>query len=545
MKYIKNLRFDLQILCISILICTSIYWYKIVYGYPIDFWGIAWDSPVMSLSHAINIDFWLNQNGSRLIGVAQTYHPGFLYQIISYLVYILVYIGSNFDNVDRLRDVLTDPKRYWDVIQVVPLFATNLALLIFIYLNRKNNILLIILSLLTLISLNVASRFLFFDFFNESLVLIHSVIYFSYVFKYLDEVYYKSNKLRYSVILGFLGGVLYLLKMNYILWAFPVYMCFGIIISHNYSYKKIIFLNLFVSLVVTALTILTLSFFMLGKNGMLRMFGDHLKLIIASGRYGNGKHNIVDYSEGIFAIKSILSGEPLFAIIFILIFVGLLIKLIINLRNNSPKTEIYKGFILIFALLITLVAVIKHYVPYYLISTVAIFPFAVLYVYKDLCLRRINFLFSVLIIILSTQSFTLISNQFLGRKAEFEKAKNSSEDADFIRNNFPLKSGEMRFWIYRVTTPEFQRNFILEFSSLPQIENEVMLIQRGAEYEFSPWHDYTLIDGKQESISKIKWKYLVIDRDSSNWINKDIHGYWYNSNIRKIELKKLVLYIND
>ena len=291
-------------LLITCLICYL--WKILFFDIPIDFWGIGLDSPVMSLSHALNIDYWLSSGTERVVSQPQTYHPGFFYQFISYFALKINFFNSDTIFYDRLDQMLIDPSSYWKIIQCIPLIFTILSFFIIYKYFIKSSWYILLIAFLSVFTLNSFYRFALYDLFNESFIFFFTTLFFIYLNYYFNN--FKSTR-RFSVsqtfCLGLISSFLYLNKMNYVLLVLPVFLVYFIEFIQSKDKKMILH---FISLLTSIIFFIVFFSFILfdGFQGVQTMLHHHSNLIIFSGHYGGGERNIIDLSKFISSLKGSL-----------------------------------------------------------------------------------------------------------------------------------------------------------------------------------------------------------------------------------------------
>jgi len=310
----------------------------------------------------------------------------------------------------------------------------------------------------------------------------------------------------------------------------------------------------FISLLTSIIFFIVFFSFILfdGFQGVQTMLHHHSNLIIFSGHYGGGERNIIDLSKFISSLKGLYVNNFYFFITYLTLITLIFSKICLNFKRN--KFYSYEGIVIFFALILMLVAILKHYVPYYLVSVVVIFPFAILFVFKefdfisDINKKFNNFLNNLkktiallLIPILAYPSFINAKNEINSRYKEKLYSDEVMFDTQSILSDFPLNKDQIRLWMYRIVSPQFQRNFIIEFISNTNFQERLVNIQ-GHEYQFSPWNNWVMYQNKWQKIDDFKWKYIVVDVDGLKHLNKEVHSWISSKEIKSKKYNKLEIF---
>ena len=530
-------------------ICFLIFfWTQIVVKRPIDFWGIPWDSPIMSLSHAINIDFWLIGGEKRELGTPQLIHPGLIYQVISWVLYRLTSGDITGSPLELFQHALIDPSNYWGALQYVPLFLSILSIALIWQVSRQNNVIIFLAAIASYFIASPTARFGVYDFFNESSSLLMASVFFIAANHYFKRTQTLAREhVGKTVLFGFIGSLMYMHKMNYVIWALSAVSGFIVLALLDRSNRKVVVVNLLIYLGSLVAFIVILSALLFGDvHGVIRMLKLHVGLIAHSGVYWAGPRDVFSVDTMVNAFRTLLAYHTLF-VYFGLVSLALISGTIFRKRKDAEWLKKYlpAAAVLTTALLIMTLAILKHLVPYYIVSIAAIYPFILLWLANSEMKRPL--IIAAPLILIAAFSFFGPSNIFdaelRNREGEMAYAKETLEDVEKIKSEFPL--GEKnRFWMYRIIAPEFQRIFIVEFTSRQDLYGPLHQLQ-GNEYQFSPWHGNVYYDGSwSHQLKDVPWKYLVADTSGLSSVNRAVHEWLDDPSFKKVKYKRLTLIIN-
>ena len=506
--------------------------------YPMKFWSIANDSAIMALSHAMNLDDWLEGKHARKIETPQIYHPGVYYQFFSWMTYRLSSMQKNADPSRLAEDTMRDPEPFWNLLQLVPLALTLITALFLWGLLQKNEKIYFPPIFLSFFVVSIAYRHGTWDLFNESFAFPLAAAFFS-INIYFFRFWRVPGPARYwaCAVAGIATGLIYLNKANLVLWGVALV---PIMVLQDRYYKFAINQTLgWLSLYVTAagITIVGVACLFFGIKGLEKMAIANWELVQSSGTYGSGPKTFINLPTFLKAATTLLCSEKYLWLIYVLICGFLIVEYLIKrIKTGQLSEDVFAAMFAMVAPALMFIGICKHYISYYIVAIVAVYPILLYLLAKNGKKWQI-WIISFCVAFGTWDAFKINLD---ARKKDFYNQHNIEKDWASIMGKYPLKAGEVRLWMYRTTVPEFQRSFLAEFSGMPELQRIIQKIQPG-EFHFSPWHDMVLIDGKWEHMSNVKWNYLVYDLDGESYITNKYHPWHIDNMTLKANKNKLVL----
>lgn len=524
-----------MLIIVALAVCA--YWSHFVISKPLTIWGVPEDAPIMSLAQAINIDFWIAEPGGRGISQAQFYQPGLPFQIVSWIVYRVAAATPFAPALDLLRTEGFHPDRFWMGIRVMCLLLCLAGLVMLWRRTRDKGALTSLAALSVYYASSAACIYGIYMFWNESFTLILSLLYFGYAANELNKAGELKNKT--ILYLGLFAGFLYMHKLNYVVWGVALvpallakYWLEQIPMKKFVQHAAIYFFS-------TIFSITTIGLLLLGPTGFREMVISHKGIFISSGIYGNGAHDVVS-GDAVKTAFSIIYQTDFYTLLFFFVFlilVGLLtyqnLKNKTWLQNYLPEALLLSG-----GMILSMLAILKHHQPHYLVAVAAVFPLFVLWLHRVGKKNWLLFFISI--------SIFAFKNNFETRR-EYNKntaiaAEEAMQDeADILK--LPLAPGEKILWMYRVVVPSFQRLFALDFAAARHFQNEANKIQ-GNQWMISPWHSTLWVDEFTKQIMETNWRYSVVANDTVKWINQDLHPWLTDPQTKVISLRQMKVYVN-
>lgn len=525
------------------LVCIGLFnfWAFFVVKNPAPFWGIAEDGPVMSLAQAINIDHWIFESkGDRSLSQAQYYQPGLPYQIVSWIAYRISSAELQNSFLDNFNRVISDPQKFWFGIQLITILLTFSALIL-IYLRAKEEGPFVLLSALLVYFVSVQSQhYGIFLFFNESFTLLFAVLFFSFVQELLSSQ--KSISMPKIAFIGVVTGCLYLHKMNYVVWGFaflPALLVRHLLVGESFMHfiqRSVLFI------VATISSILLFGGLVLSWQGLVLMLKAHLDIFIHSEAYGTGANSIV--SKAVMTNNiSLFANNDFYVLLALISFIILPSILLLIKRKNRDwlRQNLPSWILLMAAMLVTTLAIVKHYQPHYTVAIAAIFPMWVIWLSRAGTKWIMPLALPLIVYGVLTNGKT---------KMDYWNSEIAKIEKSFIDESNILKmqigTDEVRLWMYRVVTPSFQRVFLANFAGLdvrllPEIEK-----MQGRQWMASPWHNLISTLNGYVKMEDVNWRYLVMPKSYTNdgTVLWDQHPWIKNPAIKKIDFNELTVFEN-
>ncbi len=518
------------------------FWIFIVVLHPISLWGVPEDAPVMSLAEAVNIDFWLTTSGPRVLSQAQFYQPGMYFQIISWLAYRLSAPSLFMPAMELFKANAIQPLAYWFYIQSAAL-ALVLAAIIFLWKQVKAFDFLSLLTVLTIyFSCVSATRYGIFMFWNESFTLLFAILFFSYAVQILNNS--SSLSSRSIFICGLFAGLLYLHKLNYVVWGLaflPALIVRAWLIERRFrrviAQIGIYFLAIFVS-------VECFGRIFLGAQGFSKMLSAHKEIFMGSEIYGGGPRTFVSLRMIVQDFKNFYYSDPIAFVLFFSFLVLPPLYILIKRKDRDWLNKHLPHLTLLLAALSAMgLALLKHFQTHYTVSIAALFPLFIIWFWQsDVRAKKIiPFLLPLIIFGIYRNTNTQIENN---RACLATEIATLADEAEILK--MPMGANEKRLWMYRTIVPSFQRLFILDFSGLKNLQSQLDEMQ-GAQWLISPWQSSLWTPNGVKEIAQVNWRYIVITTEAltANLISLNQHGWMNDKKIKKTVLRKLTVFENS
>jgi hypothetical protein len=522
-----------------VILMLVVYWSYFVIQKPITIWGISEDAPIMSLAEAINIDHWLLvSDGHRALSQAQYYQPGIPYQFLSWFVYRLTSPTWNASFLEQFRNVQINPHNFWMGIQFITVLLTFFALLL-IWRKLKNEDLTTLLAALTVYFVSTqAMHYGVFIFFNESFTLLFAVIFFIFGQKILSSE--LKITFKHIFLCGVFTGLLYLHKMNYVVWGLAFLPALLVRTYLREEKFKIFLKQAIFFIVIVCLSVVVFGRLLLSAEGLKLMLESHKAIFAHSETYGNGSNTIVSLKtmlNNIIYFKNTDSNALFALVLFTILPIIFIVK---EIKNKIwLKQHLTNAVFLMAAMLVMTLALIKHFQPHYTVSVAALFPLWIIWLSKAGGKKVIPLLLPVILFIVFVQGKSKMDS-WLNYVATSEKTLLDEKKVLMM----PLDVSEKRLWMYRVTTPSFQRLFSVNFAGLESLLLPELDKIQGEHIMASPWHFYLGTYLGLKKMDTINWRYMIVPK--AYMIDKTIlweyHPWINDPQVIKIELDELVVF---
>jgi hypothetical protein len=526
-----EIGFVLAICCGAVLL-----WHEMVIGVPVTFWGIPGDWSVMSLAEAVNIDFWLRGTGPRALSQAQYYQPGVWYQFVSYIVYRTT--SSEAPAREIFQTVLRDPQHYWNVLQILPIAMTAFGSGLIWRASRGLNSLARCAAISCYFICMPAVAFGIYQYFNESFTLAIAACFFPMGLLILTE-----NQRRPSLnafLCGLAASGLYLHKMNYVVWAVALIPAiFAAAWTGRFSWTAALIRALLLVAGIT-LGVLGFGYFLLGPAGLQMMLAAHKEILLGSGIYGQGDHTVV-------SLKLLLSNATIVAMsdyyFTLMLAACALLGIGVFLRNVFDRAwlrqHMAEGVFLFAAAAAMLLAVLKHYQPYYIVSVAAVLPFIVIWLARARMwiIGPVALALTGLALVAGIPGLVAVQHSWAATETKM------AADHEFITSR-PLKPQMIRLWMYRSVDPFCGRLFLVNFTGISSLIGDVWQLQ-GPQLLVSPWHASIEGISGYKDMKDVPWQSIVVDKTALPYIDKKAHPWVDDPRMVRTELQQVVLFERD
>lgn len=515
-------------------ICLYLFWHRVVVGIPISFWAFPWDWPVMSLAQGVNIDFWMREPGSRALSQAQFYQPGLWFQFASFAIYRAT---SGSGSPRELFDaVLQDPQSFWNVYQAMPMVLTLVGLIL-LWRHARHLPSLARCAVVGCYFVSLASlQYGTYEFFNESFTLPLAAIFFPLAVSMLAQDQRRPH--LKALLCGLAGSGLYLHKMNYVVWpAALIPALLAAAWAQRLSWKDAVGRSVLL-VAGLALGVGVFGFLLLSREGLMLMLESHKAIFIGSGVYGTGGKTVVSLSVLLKNLAALWEADR-WILVFLAACTGLALWRIgrqwrdtVWLRRYLPEAIFVFG-----AAILMLVAVLKHFQPYYVVSFVAVYPFLLIWL-TQAGVRSA----AIVALLLTAIGLAAAVPSALAQKQNFAAAdmRNKADREIILARG--LQPGRSRLWMYRSIDPICGRLFLVSFSGVYSLMKDTIEMQ-GQQLLLSPWHG-SIIDqtGHYADMKDVPWQSIVVDKDSIDWIDKTAHPWFTDPAVTRTDLSQVVLF---
>lgn len=516
--------------CLALAAGLGAIWYVIVVQTPTSLWGVPLDPPVMSLAQAVNIDFWLREPGHRALSQAQYYQPGLWFQFASYAAYRAT---AGAGSPEQLFDAaMRDPQAFWNVLRLLPLLLSFIGMALLWRLSRGIGP-----RALAVASYFVCSAALTFGttlFFNESLTLVLAAIYFAAALQLLGS---PARPMSVAVICGLASAVLYLHKMNYVVWSLaliPALLTSAALGRCRWTSALLCILVMMATMVVT---VLALGYLMLTPLGLRQMLEAHREIVLGSGIYGQGSRTVISLQVVLSNLKDVWSGERS---LLLFLATACLLATVAVMRHLTDRAwlarNLPEGIFVFAAAAVTLLSVLKHFQGYYLVAVSAVFPFLVIWLAR----AGYRHLLWLLVALVAYSAVPNVAITLAQQKQWAEDERDILADNKVILNR-AMSPGDVRLWMYRVIDPIGQRLFLVSFTGLDRLMSNLVALQ-GPQFFVSPWHTNIGTAKGFVPMKDVPWRQIVVSKDTMPWISTQAHPWVNDPAIDRTELRKVILF---
>lgn len=456
------------------------------------------DYATLSAAQGINIDSWIHEGGTRQISSFQTTHPGIPFQLLSYATYRLAYANmKDFDT--RLAAYAADPERYAWAMQ----FSSLLLFLFGIWLLRQwiDDALLVSATVAFFLLYGASWDSTFQLLTIESPVLAIAALATLVVISALKHR--KSNFV--PVILGAVFALIFLNKLNYIVWAAAAGLMLLVVdIGDRRPIREIALRALLFSATFVG-TVLALMYLLTGAAGLSQMLSLHMSVFTHTGMYGGGASGLVDLEMVQNAFKAL--GGSYYALGFATLMIVLLVAPIrLKMIGRHQPLPQYLPPLTLFlwsAAVLGFLVTIRHFSVHYLVP-----PIALASVLLILWLRYEHALVGKVVAVgligLSIWNFAERAPRSLHWQGVMARGFDA-EAAAVMR--LPLEPGEVRLWGYQTRHPAWRQHFIGVMAGYPDTARKLDAFTADDE-QIEIWSEKC---PEQVCAETPKWRYAVFN----------------------------------
>ncbi|SEI18959.1 hypothetical protein [Tardiphaga sp. OK245] len=519
---------------LGLTVAGVLFWHRIVVEIPVSFWGFPWDWPVMSLAQAVNIDFWIREPGHRTLSQAQYYQPGLWFQFASFAMYRAT---SGSGSPRELFDAaLRDPEHFWAVNQAAPVLLTLVGLVL-LWRYCRNLPPLARCAAVSCYFVSLASlQYSTYQFFNESFSLPIAALFFPLGLAMLAPG--QRRPLLNIFLCGLAASGLYLHKMNYVVWpAALIPALFAAAWAQRLSWRDAAIRSV---LLVAGIVIgvVVFGYLLLSRQGLQLMLDAHKAILFGSGIYGSGAKTFVSFGALLANLGTIWTMDR-WILVFLAACAVLAIWQIVRRRHDADwlRRFLPEAVFLYGAAGVMLIAVLKHFQPYYVVSFVAVFPFLVVWQAR----AGVSWGAPVAMLLTAIGLYVAVPDA-LAQKQQFATAEIRTRNDREVILARQLPPDRDRLWMYRSVDPACGRLFLLSFIGIYDLMKDTVAVQ-GPELFMSPWHSSVLDrSGHFADMKDLPWQMIVVDKDNLAWIDKLAHPWFTDPAVTRTDLSQVVLF---
>lgn len=468
-------------------------------------WQQSIKPPVRFLDAISELDRWLPWGRSRNVDYFQAMHPGIPFQLASWVAYRLGSLDVEGGHLQRAAHQLTDPSRFWRAAQVIALILTLLSVLVISWVGDGCDRVYAQASALVFFAYVPTWTFSIAMLGNETFALPLAIAVFALSRRALVEQD-AAKIVRFA--LGFVCGLAYLNKLNYLMWTVAVVV--GFVAAWVVRRPRAGWLVASAALVGSGFlsALLLIGGFWLGIRGTLMMFSLHFRTLLHTGMYGGGDWGVVDATGAIAAANRLLTQHPF----PLALAVGLVVAaIVVAVRRRQDlawrRRELPYLVCLVSGVLLCLAATLKHFAPHYLVSGAALLPLIMLALGPELTRRR-RLVLSIAVLVavaLSVRSFAAAQARLV------EGTEQAARELEVVKA-LPLGADEVRLWAHGTNVAEYQVNYIDAMIARPDVHELVQgLFSR--DLGINPWDGWAVMRGAARvAPGDLPWRYAVFDR---------------------------------
>ncbi len=437
-------------------VCLS-WWYFNIHSH-IKFYNTCGcdDYAPDSLAEALNAERRWPGGDRSDVSYFQYAHPGIPFELLSWFDFRLATALGGSDRADVPLKVLRDPEMFWLANRLSALALCIIGLYGLWQLSQKSAAVTFTV-LLVFFCFQPSWTYGFLRLGIESFALPVAVAFFALTRRAFDD---KPHLWLPWTGLGTLGGLAYLMKLNYLMW--PMAVMVGLLFqffSRSISLRQFsVRLSCFGVTLVTTVVGLVCGF--LGRAAFFRMLHEHWRILLHTGKYGGGSPGFINDSQLIHNLFNILKHPDLWVAPLVL----LILMIVTLVRHRTERTWLKRNLpyviCLTAAVLLVYGAALKHYNEHYLIPAAAVLPLIVIWLGNETTERVRRLLAIVVIGLVGIAAF----RQFAQHSVLRAYANAVQQDHKTIQH-LPLANGNVRLWSYRVGLPEYQVNQIVSWST--------------------------------------------------------------------------------
>lgn len=479
-------------------------------NHPIEFWNDGlMDYPGLSLAHALNIDFWLSESSllnGRRINFDNTMHPGFPFQVTSWVGYRFANLGGGSSAPRRCEDTLGNPSSYWLATRLLAIGISVVCAILYTRAASRYGLAYAVAAGLSYFCYEEGWDYSIRLLSNETFALPLGL---AVVFAASRSLSLGGgiSTLAWWVVWGAVCALCWLNKLNYVAWTVAAIPAWGFyyFFRRPLAWKMGMQIMAFVAGFIA--TACLLARLLLGVGGLPKILRLHRDVITHSGHFGGGSSEVVSNQAVWMALHSLLAFWP-FLILAGAIY--LLSTWILSSLVKSGKAATGNAALISYLLCaasLFFAAVLKHYGPHYLVAGVPAVSLLLLIVGGYLS-PKVRLGISVVV-------GAVLMSSYLGYSATSEKRyRHEVEVKHGLQRleSLPRQPGDAVLWTYRVPVRHFCMELLQSYAGVPEV-SEVMLKKfPSPDLSLYSWDRNVRVQSELIPLEQAKWRYTVFDK---------------------------------
>jgi hypothetical protein len=507
---IKGAAIRFFLLSLALAVAFACWPISLMKNYRIHFWSTGSDYTELSLAHAIGTDLWLQgiQDGR---GWPQFLHPGIPLQFVSWIAYRASAKNKDEGALERAKQVLKNPEVFWKANRIAAIVIMCVSILVAcaaLKMTCRSDWALLAVPSFFLYQGSPAF-YSYFTLTNECFTLLLG----AWISFLAFQFFQNPKQLLWPVLVGIVGGLAYLNKLNYICWLFSVFPAsLFLLAGRTISPQRLMLLWLLLGAGFLSVLLL-IGIPWLGLDGFLTMLKLHFLVFEHTGYYGTGSEGFVDINNFIVNARNLWVTATPFLCLSAAVLAGSLMAALFDFRpcfQHRSQSSIPICWIawLILSILLCTLAVLKHYQGHYFLVVCPMILFLLGYLLSRSRLwLRLPLIGAVIFLIFPAVSST-------GHiYAQIEKVAVDDEAAFARVRALPIQDGTQRLWTYRVGAEEYGIVFVAwmtNSSKLMSVAGSLFSSDRILDH-----NEWIVYDARKNPLPlpKAPWRYAVVSRN--------------------------------
>lgn len=495
------------LLIIAILIAAA---YRENQNHPIEFWNNGlMDYPGLSLAHALNMDFWLSGptflNGRR-VNFDNTMHPGFPFQVSSWVGYRLAFLGTDLDARGRCEDAFANPSSFWLATRLIAVVISLVVTCLYVRAAYRNGI---------LYSLAVGLSYFCYEggwdysirlLSNETFALPLGLAVVVIAGRSLS-VGMGMPAIRWWGAWGAVCALCWLNKLNYLVWTVAVVPAWGF----YYFARRPSIANLGMQIMAFVMgfsaTAYILAKLVLGAGGLAKILRLHQGVLTHSGHFGGGSAEIVSHKAIWTALQSLMAFWPFLLLACAVCALSASVLYSLIRRGKAATSNAALIVYLLCAASLFFAAVLKHYGPHYLVAGVPTIGLLLLAIGEHLH-RKVRLMVCAAVGVVFFASYHGYTNASEARYRHEVEVKKGMRSFDELRGH----PDDVTLWTYRVPKREFCLELLQSYAGVPEVSDIIENKFPYSDLVLYPWDLKIRVRSESVPFEYAKWKYAVFDK---------------------------------